>query len=236
MASKNKVSVVTITKNNLSGLHNTLLSISQLNIKPFEVLVIDGSYGNDSIILVERYLKKFNIVHIDSNDTGIYDAMNKGKNLVKGDFIHYLNSGDLVHGDVYLNINTPMLLPVKISIDSIFWWDKVKLFGYAYCHQGIIFPKDHKLYDTCLKVSADFKLIVETFPQGLYGVKYNNGHVTYYLGGYSSLYSFLAKYEAAKISYHHLNFENFIKIALVLIASILIPRQLRRKFAYLLWK
>ena len=50
--------------------------------------------------------------------------MNKGKNLAKANLIHYLNAGDEVTSDIY--INQPCLLPVKIIDKSggSSWFDK----------------------------------------------------------------------------------------------------------------
>ena len=231
------ISVITITKNNIDGLSRTLNSLSKLDVKPFELIVVDGSFSVDSMKLVNYYSKFLNIIHINSSDSGIYDAMNVGKSYSSGSLIHYLNSGDEVFGDLYSNLYFPCTLPVRIIDDDIFWWDKIKLLGYGYCHQGIIFPLNHEIYDTSFKISADFKLILKTFSRGLPPINpAKNGYVSYYLGGFSSVNSCLTKFEVLKISFLYLSPFKFFIILNLLFISIIIPRKLRRLFSFIFWK
>ena len=53
----------------------------------------------------------------------------------------------MVCDNPYQHINEPCLLKTKvIDLNTGFaWFDKPKLLGYAYCHQGIIFPKPYQL-------------------------------------------------------------------------------------------
>ena len=69
--------------------------------------------------------------------------MNKAKNKAKGNLIHYLNAGDMISANPYHYVNEPCILKTKvIDFNSGFsWFDRPKLLGFSYCHQGIIFPK-----------------------------------------------------------------------------------------------
>ena len=69
--------------------------------------------------------------------------------IAKGNLLHYLNAGDLVYANPYQYIKEPCLLKTKVmDVNSgISWFDRPKLFGFAYCHQGLIFSKDHEPYE-----------------------------------------------------------------------------------------
>ncbi len=92
------ISIVTITFNCINDLRKTVLSINSQTYTNYEHIVIDGNSQD----LTKEYLSsinKKNFVFISENDTGIYDAMNKGLNLVNGDFVLMLNSGDYFFND-----------------------------------------------------------------------------------------------------------------------------------------
>ena len=91
-----KLSIVTITFNNLCGLQATERSIFNRNIQadvPFEWIVVDGKSSDGT----REYLKKLdhrNFSFISEPDSGIFDAMNKGVRMASGDIFLFLNSGD----------------------------------------------------------------------------------------------------------------------------------------------
>ena len=117
------ISTITITKDNNKGLFRTLNSLSNLNTKPLEVIVVNGnSEDSDINTLIDKFKSGLTINFVNESDEGIYDAMNKGKNLAKANLIHYLNAGDEVHKDIYKK-HVTCLLPVKI-IDEVtgYYW------------------------------------------------------------------------------------------------------------------
>ena len=87
-------SIVTITKNNLSGLKETALSVAaQHNAEwsDYEWIVIDGNSQDQT----EDFLKTTNAHWYNSPDDGLYDAMNKGLSHCNGIFIIFMNAGDI---------------------------------------------------------------------------------------------------------------------------------------------
>ena len=151
-----EISVVTITLNERSLLKDTLDSLLCLETSPKEIIIIDGGSKDGSINLIKFFQKKMsNIKFFSGKDEGIYDAMNKGRELVTSNLIHYLNCGDIVYGDPYKGITSPVLLPVKFRNEngSDCGHDKLKLYGTAYNHQGIIFPRLHLPYNLNYKIN-----------------------------------------------------------------------------------
>ena len=228
----NFISTITVTKNNNIGLYQTLKSLSNLGTKPSEVIVINGNPKDSKIKqVITNFSSILNIKFINENDLGIYDAMNKGKKFATGKLLHYLNAGDEVMFDIYKNINKPCLLPVKIidKSNGLSWFDKPKFFGSAYCHQGLIFSKNHEPYDLKFKVSADFNSIIKSFPNGLNKLYvHDNGFVKYFLGGFSSQQSVLGNYEMIMISWNQLRLPKAFLVSIFIIIKIFFPRKLRR--------
>lgn len=91
-----RLTIITINYNNALGLHKTLGSIVTQKNKNFEYVVVDGASEDESITLIQKYnLQDFFDTQIVSEpDLGIYNAMNKGIKMAKGEYLLFLNSGD----------------------------------------------------------------------------------------------------------------------------------------------
>ena len=229
---KNSISVISVTKNNNKGLFKTLKSLNKQPSKPLEIIIFNGDPSDLKISkIIDIFKKKLNIILISERDNGIYDAMNKAKMIAKGNLLHYLNAGDLVCANPYQNVKEPCLLKTKvIDVNSgISWFDRPKLFGFAYCHQGIIFPKNHINYELSFKFCADFDLITKTFSLGLKKIKSEKaGYVIYNLNGLSSNNSINVTFEMIKIVWRNFNLLIAFSMIIILITKTLIPRKLRR--------
>ena len=88
-----KLSIITVNLNNRDGLQKTIDSVVSQTFKDFEWIVIDGGSTDGSKELIERYADHF-AYWVSEPDKGIYNAMNKGIRVAKGDYLQFLNSGD----------------------------------------------------------------------------------------------------------------------------------------------
>ena len=90
------LSIITINLNNYSGLKRTLETVEdQRHHGKLQHVIVDGSSTDGSVDLIHDYASRNpNTEWISENDTGIYNAMNKGISLATGEFISFLNSGD----------------------------------------------------------------------------------------------------------------------------------------------
>ncbi len=84
------ISIITITRNHLSGLRVTAASLAQEDATLFEWIVIDGASSDGTA----EYLAGTNAQWLSAPDNGIYDAMNKGLARARGDYVLFLNAGD----------------------------------------------------------------------------------------------------------------------------------------------
>lgn len=92
-----KVSIITSTYNSAATVRDTLLSVQSQTYQDVEHLVIDGCSKDDTLNIVKEFDHIAQLV--SEPDKGIYDAMNKGIDLAKGDIIGILNSDDFYADD-----------------------------------------------------------------------------------------------------------------------------------------
>lgn len=97
-----RLSIITINRNNAAGLEKTLLSINAQTCKDFEHIIIDGASDDGSVEIIKKYDDgSVERRWISEPDTGIYNAMNNGIRMAKGEYLQFVNSGDcLVDCDV----------------------------------------------------------------------------------------------------------------------------------------
>ena len=88
-----KLSIITVNLNNKDGLQKTIDSVVSQTFKDFEWIVIDGGSTDGSKELIEQYADHFSY-WVSEPDKGIYNAMNKGIKVAKGEYLQFLNSGD----------------------------------------------------------------------------------------------------------------------------------------------
>lgn len=87
--------LVTINLNNRNGLRKTIESVvSQTYKDKIYYIVIDGGSTDGSLDIIDLYKDQIDY-WVSEKDSGIYNAMNKGIDAIKGDgYALFLNSGD----------------------------------------------------------------------------------------------------------------------------------------------
>ena len=89
-----KISIITITYQAEAYLERTLKSVfEQECAAEIDYIVVDGASKDRTLEIIEANNKQIN-QFISEKDHGIYDAMNKGMQLAKGNYILFLNAGD----------------------------------------------------------------------------------------------------------------------------------------------
>ncbi|MDK0933368.1 glycosyltransferase family 2 protein [Clostridium perfringens] len=95
------VSIITPCFNSEKTIARTIESVLNQTYKNIEYIIIDGASTDNTIKIIEKYKKNFGerIRIISESDNGIYDAMNKGINLARGEIIGIINSDDWYEND-----------------------------------------------------------------------------------------------------------------------------------------
>jgi glycosyltransferase involved in cell wall biosynthesis len=199
------LSIITINYNDKPGLERTLNSVKNQSYTNFEHIIIDGGSNDGSKQLIETNRENFSY-WVSEPDHGIYNAMNKGINVAKGEYLLFLNSGDHFEDDnalhnvhnflkkediVYFNVN--VIGEHKSYIKKC---PEILTFKYLHenlpTHQATFFKKElfNKLgnYDENLKIVSDWKFLIIAICKHNATYKYvNKTFSVFYYDGLSSL-------------------------------------------------
>ncbi len=88
-------SIITVTYNSERTIGQTIKSVLDQSYSNFEYIIIDGASTDGTLDIIKCYADQdLRIKYVSEPDNGIYDAMNKGIKMAKGDAIALLNSDD----------------------------------------------------------------------------------------------------------------------------------------------
>ncbi len=147
------ISVITVVLNSKNELLKTIESVIKQTYDKYEFIIIDGCSTDGTRNIIKEYKKSIDY-WLSEKDKGIYDAMNKGIACANGDWLIYLNAGDvftekeiLEYASRYLDNNVDLLYSdtcFRGRRERIFNCDSSKL---KVIHQSIIYRKKlHKEY------------------------------------------------------------------------------------------
>ena len=97
-----KLTIITINYNHLDGLRRTIDSIVNQTFADYEWIVVDGGSSDGSRELLEQYQNSF-AWWCSEPDKGVYNAMNKGLVHATGEYVNFMNSGDVFASDTILS-------------------------------------------------------------------------------------------------------------------------------------
>ena len=132
-----KLSIITINRNNATGLEKTMRSVASQTYKELEYIVIDGASTDGSVEVIKSLESEFaHLKWVSEPDAGIYNAMNKGLRMASGEYIQILNSADCLAAP---EVTGRMLEELeKQGYPSILYGNMVKCF-----------PDGRKMVDKC---------------------------------------------------------------------------------------
>lgn len=175
-----RLSVITIVYNNVHDIERTLLSVLGQTYANIEYIVIDGASMDGTLEVLEKYESRLSKL-ISEKDKGIYDAMNKGLALAKGDYVLFMNSGDEIYAadtvekvfaskpdaDIYYgetemyDENWNSLGQRRHKAPADFSWRDFK-YGMSISHQAIYIRRSlTDAYDMHYKLSSDIDWILK---------------------------------------------------------------------------
>jgi len=99
-----KLSIITVNLNNKPGLIETAKSIVAQTWTDYEWIVIDGGSTDGSVDVIKEYAGKIDklVYWCSEPDDGVYQAMNKGIDIVVGEWLNFMNSGDSFYSKTVL--------------------------------------------------------------------------------------------------------------------------------------
>jgi GT2 family glycosyltransferase len=235
--------IIVLTYNNYDELIKTLHSIP----RKFEtcVFVVNGGSCNQT----KDFLFNNNIRSISEKDNGIADAFNKGIAKTSNNYIHFLNSGDVIINDLFYETSLTKFHD-NSTIDYIFSKIRYKhsrygdlivapnenalknlAYGMPFPHPGMIVKRSLfervGAFDQRFSIAMDYDFIVRIFKARLQGSFLDLLSVEMDGSGISSLKplsSIFQNYQSLKLN-HYLKFNSYL---------ILVTRMLRSLIAHLL--
>ena len=97
-----KVSVITVCFNASETIEKTIRSVLNQTYADMEYIVIDGASTDTTVNIIKKVFSEYPnklTTLISEPDKGIYDAMNKGVRVAKGEYVNLMNSGDWFYND-----------------------------------------------------------------------------------------------------------------------------------------
>ncbi|WP_419767652.1 glycosyltransferase family 2 protein [Arcobacter sp.] len=88
------ISIITVTYNAKKYLEKTIISVLSQEYEKIEYIIIDGASTDGTINIIRKYEKDITY-WVSKPDKGIYDAMNKAINIATGEWINFMNAGDV---------------------------------------------------------------------------------------------------------------------------------------------
>jgi glycosyltransferase involved in cell wall biosynthesis len=179
MQNKPLISIITVVYNGEKYLEETIKSVINQTYTNIEYIIIDGDSTDGTVDIIKKYEDKIDY-WISEKDDGIYDAMNKGIDVVSGNFINFMNAGDkfynnnilksVFENDSYkdidfiygnLEINHIDFKKIKKTLSLTNLWK-----GMQFSHQSVFINSDfHRLnkYNLKYKIASDFNLFYNAY-------------------------------------------------------------------------
>lgn len=86
------ITVITVCRNAEATIAQAVGSVELQNSRDIEYIIVDGASTDETLTKIEG--SSLSLKVISEPDKGIYDAMNKGIELAKGEFVFFLNADD----------------------------------------------------------------------------------------------------------------------------------------------
>lgn len=167
-----KVTIVTVAYNAGDALEYTLSHVARQQYPHKEVIVVDGQSTDHTPDIISRHAADIDR-WVSEPDRGIYDAMNKGVGMATGEWVIFMNAGDVFASDDVLQrvFATGREIEADIVYGDVVKDGNVKKAPAEYrlyhrmlfCHQ-CVFVRRRCLLDTPFdlrhRLSADFKFFI----------------------------------------------------------------------------
>jgi len=88
------ISLITVCYNSAATIERTIQSVANQSYSEVEYIIVDGASSDATVEIINSYDEVIS-QWISEPDKGIYDAMNKGIALAKGEVIGFLNADDI---------------------------------------------------------------------------------------------------------------------------------------------
>lgn len=170
------ITVITVSYNAASSIEQTIISVINQTYPNIEYIIIDGGSTDGTVEIIKKYADRI-AYWVSEPDKGLYNAMNKGVMHSTGEWLNFMNAGDvLIHKSTINNIvscgmNSDIIS--GIAVTSYRYWkpvkeDKLELLFFLkdnINHQSTFIRRKLLVahpYDEKLKIASDAKFFFES--------------------------------------------------------------------------
>ncbi len=207
-----KISVITVVRNDCTNIEKTMLSVLKQGSIDYEYIVKDGLSDDGTQNIISRICQENSdkrIRYVSSKDTGIYDAMNQAVEYCEGEWVIFINSGDLflnqyvlekcfqnkdykeygvLYGDTV----------VRDETEDVIWRAKIDNISkkMPFCHQSCFVRRElllKNVFDVRYKIAADYNHLLDLYVAGVKFLYVNQIISIFTLDGVSST-KFIERY------------------------------------------
>ncbi|HSD07321.1 glycosyltransferase family 2 protein [Flavobacterium sp.] len=175
------ISIITVSYNVVNTIEQTILSVVNQDFEDYEYIIIDGGSTDGTVEIIKKYQDKITY-WLSEPDKGIYDAMNKGVRLAKGEWVNFMNAGDeffirnfnlffdqmnhdkydIIYGDVYIKKLDEFILNKARPLIEL-------NYSLNFCHQSS-FVRTRLLRENAFslqyKICSDYDFFLKRFISG----------------------------------------------------------------------
>ena len=198
-------SIITVVMNDVQGFMDTRASVAALSEESYEWIVVDGQ-SNDGL---PEYLRRGDALvtrWVSEPDLGIYDAMNKGVTLARGQYVVFMNAGDRFKDPESLTYVRELVVAEEMKPDVVFGGaqlvfanglafyrsprraERTIWHGLPANHQATYYLRSwlrELPYDLSFYVCGDYYLIASLMRRGAHAAYLNRPLVRFRAGGTS---------------------------------------------------
>lgn len=176
------ISIITVVYNGSKTIEQTINSVISQTYRNIEYIIIDGGSTDGTLDIIQKYKEHIN-QFVSEPDKGLYDAMNKGIAMAKGEIIGMINSDDwyepnavelivqayikhpnkrIFHGDRF-DITQDGSKKVRPFNSSTL---KFLFYGMTYNHPSMFVHRDiynETTYDIHLRALSDYEFVLTRY-------------------------------------------------------------------------
>lgn len=176
-----KITIITVVRNASGELKKTIGSVLTQDYPHLEFILVDGGSTDGTVEVIREHSAQI-AWWVSEPDRGIYDAMNKGLAKATGEWVNFMNAGDIFYSnDVISSVFSNKLDGFAVVYgDSIAAYPKAlvpkpagtpeqMVTGMVFCHQATFVRRDligSVGFDLKYAIGADFNILFSLYAQG----------------------------------------------------------------------
>jgi len=176
-----KFTIITVCYNAEKSIKKTIESVLTQTYSDIEFLIMDGLSTDHTLDIINEYSEDKRLAVFSNEDSGIYNAMNRGIAKMTGDYVCFLNAGDIFYDNNVVNKISQYLTDNKwdiiignyiekkheisriVKMNATINWKEILENGNGICHQAIFASIDclSNGFNEKYKFAADFNWLCE---------------------------------------------------------------------------